>query len=341
MYTVSLNNEYSDASDLFTPSLDLPKFQRNIEKNGRGCSPAVIDAVRYGRLITLWAVQEGNKPVSLSIDKFFNLTVNDCQQKTKFHLRVYGGIAGDQNFNIDTDSAKNIEQALHSLREVSKAAMETALPMEYTLKSLNNLTTNIQWKVLPYFKTYIPQVLLVFSEGVTFDVGLYANALDYQPYDNSGRMFDYVKKESTRCTLGTSWALSPKALCVEFKFDIAGGEANDFNVMLPCIPFELLEPDEKGAWTFKVHVFGPVITDAKHVDIRPNAPGTVFSKSNNFWMNKFPDSPMNVFDKAHATEKEIFEYYINWFNIRIGKKSYHYLSWLTSVKSLHDLRSYY
>jgi len=115
MYTVSLNNEYSRPSDIFTDRVDVGNFQSNINKTAGG-SPAIIDAVRYGRLITIWAVQEGNEPVSLSVDNF-NLSLSRTNKSTKFHMRVYGGVAGDQQFNIDTDSQQTIKNALATMNK--------------------------------------------------------------------------------------------------------------------------------------------------------------------------------------------------------------------------------
>ncbi len=343
MYTVSLDNQYSNASDLFTDQVNLDQFKQNIDKNGGAgiVAPAIIDAVRYGRLITVWAVQEGNKPVSLSIDKMFNISVGDTQNNTKFILRVYGGKAGEENFSLSSDSEETIENALKMFKEVDKKAIETALPIEYSLKYLNNLTTNIQWKVLPYFKSYIPRVRMRVKDDVK---GVYVNvsvrALKFMPYGDSGSDFDYVRYKSTYCTAPVSFSMSPKTLCIDVIFEMHRGAKYDFNVMIPCIPYERIEgPDEDGDWMFWVKIPSCTYFNAKHIDLYPNVPGAVFSNDEWFYMDKHEDGPISMFDKAHATEKEILQYYLKWQRRKMQEKSY--LSWESPIKDLHDLRSYY
>lgn len=344
MYTVSLDNQYSNASDLFTDQVNVDQFRQNIEKNGSvgTVAPAIIDAVRYGRLITVWAVQEGNKPVSLSIDKLLNFSVGDTQNNTKFYLRVYGGVAGDEESIIDgTDSAKTIQNALKKLKEVDKKAIETALPMEYTLKSLSNFTTNIKWKVLPYFKSYIPRVRMRvddFVKGVKVNVSV--RALKYMPYGDSGKDFDYVRYKSSYCESPVSFSMSPKSLCIDVIFEMHRGAKYDFNVMIPCIPYERIEgPDEDGDWMFWVKIPSCTYLDAKHIDLIPSVPGAVFSDDEWFYMDKHDDGPISRFDKVHATEKEILQYYLQWQKRKMQEKSY--LSWESPIKDLHDFRSYY
>lgn len=347
MYTISLNNEYSSASDIFSDKMDLKKFAENTYKHCRRRgfnkywytgAPAIIDAVKYGRIIALWVVQEGNRPASLSIDKLFKLSVGGTNSSTKYHLRVYGGVAGDQNFCISTDNKETIENALKEMKEVSAKAMETALPIEYSIKFLKDLTTNVQWKVLPYYKTYIPTVRVRVTEtNPGASIGLYLNALNYRMWGNK---LDYVKYESTKCTLDVTFeSLSPKAICIDLKFDVKGAaDKYDFNVMLPCIPYDTLEPNQDGEWIFRINVYGSTLFDTKKFWCSPNVAGAVISTSNQYWMNRFEDSPMRIYDKAGASEKKILEYYISWWNKMLNANPGAGLGWATPINSVKDLR---
>ncbi len=313
MYTISLNNEYSDASEIFTDKVDIDKFRRNIDKNPGGI-PAIIDAVKYGRIISLWAYQEGNEPATLNVDKYFKLTVTNTNKTTRYFLRVYGGIAGDTKLEFSNyDSVDAVQNVLNQLKEVSRSAMETALPMEYSVKFLRNLTTNVQWKVLPYYKTYLPKVKFRVTEsntGATMHCAVYL--LDYVMHGNK---LDYCKSQVDKKKVTYEFECSPKALCIDIKLDIVAlREDGDFNVMLPCIPYDSLVPNDKGEFVFEVNMPGSTIW-AKKAQSSPIVPGMILSTTNKYFMNnkdKLSDSPMLKFDCAGATEERILNYYITW-----------------------------
>ncbi len=313
MYTISLNNEYSDASEIFTDKVDIDKFRRNIDKNPGGI-PAIIDAVKYGRIISLWAYQEGNEPATLNVDKYFKLSVTNTNKTTRYFLRVYGGIAGDTKLEFSNyDSVDAVQNVLNQLKEVSRSAMETALPMEYSVKFLRNLTTNVQWKVLPYYKTYLPKVKFRVTEsntGATMHCAVYL--LDYVMHGNK---LDYCKSQVDKKKVTYEFECSPKALCIDIKLDIVAlREDGDFNVMLPCIPYDSLVPNDKGEFVFEVNMPGSTIW-AKKAQSSPIVPGMILSTSNKYFMNnkdKLSDSPMLKFDCAGATEERILNYYITW-----------------------------
>ena len=313
MYTISLNNEYSDASEIFTDKVDIDKFRRNIDKNPGGI-PAIIDAVKYGRIISLWAYQEGNEPATLNVDKYFKLTVTNTNKTTRYFLRVYGGVAGDTKLEFSNyDSVDAVQNVLNQLKEVSRSAMETALPMEYSVKFLRNLTTNVQWKVLPYYKTYLPQVKFRVIKNFPGTIGTKCAVylLDYVP---RGNKLDYCKSQVDKKKMDYEFYCSPKALCIDIKFDLVAMDKHDYNVMLPCIPYDSLQPDEKGEFVFKVFMCGSVVGD-KNAKSEPIVPGLILSTSNKYFMNnkdKLSDSPMLRFDCAGATEERILNYYITW-----------------------------
>ena len=333
MYTVSLNNEYSRPSDIFTDRVDVGNFQSNINKTAGG-SPAIIDAVRYGRLITIWAVQEGNEPVSLSVDNF-NLSLSRTNKSTKFHMRVYGGVAGDQQFNIDTDSQQTIKNALATMKEVSKRAMETAMPIEFTLKHLKNMTTNIQWRVLPYYKTYIPEVKFRVTEnnsGASMKCAVY-----FLRYTMWGNRLEYCLDEVDRKGLDYTFYCSPKSLCFDIKIDVTGAvDKHDFNVMLPCIPYDSIQPNDDGEWEFRINFYGSNYWDAKKFTLYPSVPGAVLSTSNDFFMKKHSDSPLRQYDKAGASERTILNAYINWMNQKVNREKC--LSFTTYLDKIEQLR---
>ena len=339
MYTVSLNNEYSRPSDIFTDKVDVGKFQSNINKNPGG-TPAIIDAVRYGRIITVWAIQEGNEPVSLSVDKYFKLSLSHTNKSTRYSLRVYGGMAGEQYLNIfNTDDANVIQKALDILKEASKRAMETALPIEFSAKYLGNMTTNIQWHVLPYYKTYIPQIKFRVTEnnsGASMKCAVY-----YLKYDMYGNKLEYHLNEVDRKGLDYSFNCSPKSLCFDIKIDVTGArDKHDFNIMLPCIPYDSIQPNKDGDWEFQVNFYGSNYWDAKKFWLSPSVAGAVLSTSNGFYMKKFSDSPLRQYNGAGgSSERTILQAYMNWMRSNVNQKDY--LNFSTYLDNLHQLRPYY
>lgn len=335
MYTVSLDNVLSEPSDIFTDNVDIAKFKSNIAKGGNG-TPAIIDAVNYGRVIMLWAVQEGNQPPSLSI-KDFKVSFGNTNSTTKYYLRVYGGVAADDKFNITTDSKEDITNALKEMKEVSKKAMEGASPIEYTLKYLNNMTKNVEWKILPWYKTRVSNIrfrVLEYNKGASMKV--YVNALKYKI---EGNKYGYYKWESPKKSLDYDFDIPPKSLCIDIKVDVAGDvkDQSDFNIMLPCIPYDSIEqPDSKGNWLFTVRISGTTIYNTKNFTCEPNVPGTFINLTNSFWMNRHSDSPMRKYDKTSKKESEILTYYINWFNSKL--KTEKNLRVVSPVKSVSDFR---
>lgn len=313
MYTVSLDNTISTASDIFTDKVDIEKFRSNIQKGGGG-TPAIIDAVKYGRIIAIWIEQEGNEAPSISVDKYFSLSVGKTNNTTRYHIRVYGGIAGDQQFAIDTDSKEALKRNLELLKEVNVKAMEGAMPMEYSLKYLTNMTTNIQWKMLPYFNSRIREVLVKIidkNKGASFKV--YVNALKYEL---RGSRYGYYKWESPKWELDESFKLPPKSLCIDIKVDTTGdrNDGSDFNIMIPCIPYDGMNgPNSEGDWEFEVRIQGTTLYDTKKFQCTPNQPGTYINKTNSFWMNHFSDSPMNKYNNTSVSEKTVLDYYYKWF----------------------------
>ena len=339
MYTVSLNNEYSRPSDIFTDKVDVEKLRNNINKTSGG-SPALIDAVRYGRIITVWAVQESNEPAALNVDKYFKLTLSHTNKSTRYYLRVYGGVAGDQELNVfNTSDQKKIQESLDKLKELSKKGMETAMPIEFTAKYLRNMTTNIMWRVLPYYKTYIPEVKFKVSEnnsGASMKCAVY-----YLKYAMYGNKIEYRKSEVDRKGLDYTFYCSPKSLCFDIKIDVTGAvDKHDFNVMLPCIPYDDIQPNKDGEWVFNINFYGSNYWDAKKFTTSPSVPGAVLSKSNGFYMNKFGDSPLRRHDgAAQGMEKTILQDYINWMNNKVSREKD--LSFTTYLDRLHQLRPEY
>ena len=317
MYTVSLDNTLSNPSDIFTDKVDINKFKSNIQKGGGG-TPAIIDAVRYGRIITIWIEQEGNEAPSISVDKYFTLSAGRTNDTTKYHVRIYGGVAGDQQFALDTSSEDELKKTLSLLKEASKEAMEGAMPMEYSLKYLNNLTTNIEWHVLPYFLSRVRQVKMKIidnNQGASFRV--YVNALKYEL---RGDKYGYYKWESPKWSLDTEFYLPPRTLCIDIKVDTIGDvkDKSDFNIMIPCIPLDYMDgPNSNGDWEFVVKIQGTTLNDTKKFQCTPNQPGTIISKDNRFWMNHFGDSPMNMYNNnTTVSEKTVLDYYYDWFFTR-------------------------
>ena len=339
MYTISVNNEYSYASDLFTDKVDAEKFRRNVSINvDNVAAPAIIDAVKYGRIISLWVVQEGNEPAKLNVDDYFNLTVNNTNKTTKYYLRVFGGIAGSQS--TDTDSLEKAQNVLKQFKEVNKNAMETAMPIEYSVRFLRNLTTNVEWKVLPYFKTYLPRVKFSVTEkntGASMKCAVYM--LNYQPH---GNQLEYVKTEVDKKGVDYDCYPSPKALCIDIKIDVTcATDPYDFNIMLPCIPYDRLEPDKNGDWVFQVNISGRKVGD-KQAQCTPSLPGAILSTSNQIYMNnpKILDGPLVKFGKGtDYSEDRILNYYIAWAKamVRNDKR----LRFLYSIDNIRQLRPDY
>lgn len=340
MYTISVNNEYSYASDLFTDKVDTEKFRRNIKINSNDvAAPAIIDAVKYGRIISLWVVQEGNEPASLNVDDYFNVTVNHTNKSTKYHLHVFGGIAGTQS--TETDSLENVQNVLKQFKEVNKTAMETAMPIEYSVRFLSNLTTNVEWKVLPYYKTYLPRIKFRVTEnnkGASMKCAVYM-----LNYEMVGNQYKYVKTEVDKKGVDYECYPSPKALCIDIKIDVTSGlDRHDFNVMLPCIPYDRLEPNEKGEWEFKVNISGYTIGD-KQAECIPSLPGAILSTSNQIYMNnpKILDGPLIRFGKGtdNYTEDKILNYYIAWAKGMVSHNKN--LRFLYEIDNINQLRPDY
>lgn len=337
MYQVSLDNTISESSDIFTDKVNIEKFRNNITKGGSG-TPAIIDTVKYGRIVALWVVQEGNQAPTISIDKF-KLSIGKTNKTTRYYLRVYGGVAGDQKFNISTDSKETIKNALEEMKEVSKTAMETAVPMEYSIKYLNNMTTNVEWKVLPYYKTYIPKVWFKITEdnkGASMKV--YVNALKYEL---RGNKLGYYKWESPKKSLDYKFFIPTKTLCIDIKVDVTGAaDKYDFNIMLPCIPYDFINgPDSDGDWVFHVNVQGTTAFDTKKFTCSPNVYSAFLSTSNGFWMNHFADSPLRKYDKTTVNEKTVLQYYLDWF--RMKKQSNSCLKEHNPARNVDDFRAPY
>ncbi len=339
MYTISVNNEYSYASDLFTDKVDTEKFRRNIMINSNDvATPAIIDAVKYGRIISLWVVQEGNEPASLNVDDYFNVTVNNTNKSTKYHLHVFGGIAGTQS--TETDSLENVQNVLKQFKEVNKTAMETAMAIEYSVRFLRNLTTNVEWKVLPYYKTYLPRIKFKVTEnnkGASMKCAVYM--LNYQM---AGNQYKYVKTQVDKKGVDYECYCSPKALCIDVKIDVTSGpDSHDFNVMLPCIPYDRLEPDENGEWVFKVNISGRTIGN-KEAQCIPSLPGAILSTSNQIYMNnpKINGAPLFKYGNiTDDTEMTILNYYIEWAR---GLAFYNkHVKFLYDINDFHDLRPDY
>ena len=335
MYTVSLNNEYGRPSDIFTDRIDVNKFQSNINKTPGG-TPAIIDAVRYGRIITIWAIQEGNEPATLNVDKF-KLTVSKTNKSTRYYLRIYGGVAGDQNLNIfNASKVDEVKKALEQLKEVSKKAMETALPIEFTAKYLGNLTTNIQWRVLPYYKAYVPQIKFKVTDSNSgasmqgsvsyLEYSLYGNSPDYRLSKTGKKMMDYY------------FYCSPKSLCFDIKIDKVAKNPQDFNFMLPCIPYDSIQPNKDGEWVFEVKVTGSNVWQ-KNCEVKPTVAGVVLSKSNEIYMEKYSSSPLRQFDSNHASERTILQAYINWMTNLVSNQED--VSFVTYINNLYQLRPYF
>lgn len=337
MYTVSLNNEYSRPSDIFTDRIDVNKFQSNINKTPGG-APAIIDAVRYGRIITIWAIQEGNEAATLNVDKF-KLSVSNTKDSTRYYLRIYGGVAGDQQYNIyNTNKKEEIQKALDALKESSKRAMETALPIEFTAKYLGNLTTNINWYVLPYYKTYIPEIKFRVTEnnkGADMKCAVY-----YLRYEMYGNRLEYRLNKVDKKGLDYTFYCSPKSLCFDIKIDVTGAiDKRDFNAMLPCIPYDSIQPNKDGDWEFQINIYGTTVFDTKHFWLKPTVAGAVLSTSNGFFMEKHKDSPLRRFDGAGASEKTILQAYIDWMSNKVYREEC--LSFYTYINNLHQLRPYF
>lgn len=335
MYTVSLDNTLTNPSDIFTDKVDINKFRTNIERGGGG-TPAIIDAVRYGRIITVWVEQEGSEAPSISVDKYFTLSVGRTNDSTRYHVRIYGGVAGDQQFAIDTDSQETLKNCLNMLKEVSKTAMEGALPMEYSLKYLDNMTTNIEWKVLPYFMSRIRQVLVKVidnNKGASF--GVYVKALKYEL---RGDTYAYYKWESQKLSLDTSFYLPARTLCIDIIVDpVDGTDKANFNIMIPCIPLDSMDgPNSDGDWEFVVRIQGNTLCDTKNFHCSPNQPGTYISYSKNFSMNRYNDSPLNYFNNRSTFERDVLGHYYTWF--KAAEQIEKNLRVWTSINSADDFR---
>ena len=337
MYTVSLNNEYSTPSDIFTDRVDVEKFKYNISTN-RG-TPAIIDAVKYGRIIAIWAVQEGKDPITLGVDNSFKLSIGNAKKSAKFYLRVYGGIAGKDKFVMSDGSAEEIKEILPNMKEVGKEAMETAMPMEYSVKFLRNMAANVMWKDLPYYKAYIPQIKFKVTESNKgADEKAKIHYLDYIMYGNDN---DYCRKEVDLGWLdGKFFYCSPKSLCIDIMIGLRWpGDARDFNIMLPCIPYDFISgPNDDGEWEFEVHMSGNTVHDAKQFSCKPSVAGAVLSKKDKYYMKAYGDSPLSRFSGVGASEEVILQEYINWMNSFTGKKDVEYT---TDINNIHDLRPYF
>ena len=314
MYTVSLDNTVSEPSDIFTDKVDLDKFKTNIVKGGGG-TPAIIDAVRYGRVVAVWMEQEGNEAPSLSIDEYCKVSVGSTNDSTRFYIRVYGGVAGDQQFAIDTDNKKTLENTLSTLmKEVGKKSMEGAMPMEYSLKYLCNLTTNVEWKLLRYYMSRVWSVKLRVednNDGATFHVhvfalryGLVVNRYQYYRWDSGSRK-----------SLAYEAQLSPKTLCIDIKVDVMWDSGkSDYNIMIPCIPYDTMEPNKKGEWEFKVRLGGTYLGNTKQFDCIPPQPGTYICNNNKTWLANSKNSPTNKYNGASVPEKTVLTDYYNYFH---------------------------
>ena len=157
-----------------------------------------------------------------------------------------------------------------------------------------------------------------------------------------GNQYKYVKTEVDRKRLDYEFPCSPKALCIDIKIDIVAWGDTDFNIMLPCIPYDRIEPNEKGEWVFEVHISGSTAYNSKNAECIPSLPGAILSTSNKIYMNnpEIIDGPLIKFGKGtDYTEDRILNYYIIWAKGMASHKKN--LRFLYGIDNINQLRPDY
>ncbi len=306
LYSISLDDTYKKASDLFTSQFDLESFKKAV-----GAYPAaIIDTVHYGKIAYIAVSSEDDSALKVKFNDISG-AITGGNSNCKFTAFTIGGPAGYRNGVYDFSSSDDVKTFVSKLRdEMTAGDASAAVPIEFEASYLANPSVKVKTNIYPYFHKYVDKIRLEISEGnAGASMSVKLRYLDRKRNMNGVVDYSYQFKEQTLTSTLVA-EVSPWAVGFEIKVDVLGAsDSYDFNVFIPYIPLDQLEQDANGDWVFKVKFGGSTYMNAKNagVVITPTVQGCYRSKDNSVFKGGWHER-----EYLNKTEDEVLTTFFSW-----------------------------
>lgn len=307
LYSLSIDDSYRKASD-FLQNITAAQLLSLCRKDGEAKAPALIETVYYGKSAYLCAICEDREGASFNIGEYIKFGKSGGSKSWKFQVIVNGGKDNLPDGYLDRDKMQTLVNAISA--PITADDIETAVPIEFEASYLSLGRSNpVRLDIKPYYKRYVENILFKLTES---NKGASMSAIIrwLEPRLDADNRWHYVFREEKKKWLDHTIRMSPWALTIEVKIDVAGAaDKYDFNFFIPNIPLDLLRINEEGDCVMKCNISGTTAFDSKNVSISPMPSGCYISKSNNLFGVTNECSRFN-------TQREILQNFFRWCDYR-------------------------
>ena len=303
LFSVSIDDVYQEGSD-FLQNITSSELREKCSINGVVNPPAIIETVYYGKAAYLCAVCEDKNNASFDIGEYVKNGSTGGSSKWKLQVIVNGG---KDNFPSGYLDRKNLQELINSMSSPLKAEdIETAVPIEFEASYLSlPYSYPVRLDIQRYYLRYVESVNFRLTEN---NKGAAMSAIIrwLEPRLDANNNLRYELCEQKRKSLDHTIRMSPWALAIEVKIDVAGAAGKyDFNFFIPNLPLHLLRINDSGECEMKCNITGSTIFDTKNVTISPMPSGCYISKDNEIYGVAYKCSEFQ-------TQREILREFFRW-----------------------------
>ena len=280
LYSMSLDDTYKRGSEFFSDQLNVSEFKNAIKHY----SPAIISNVDYGKVAYLAIASDDNSAMSVNITQSEVLSgtasIGKSAKNCTFKAIVLGGVAGSMNGTFNFSNLAEANDFLKAVcTEMTAKDVEAAIPIAFEAKFLRDPSRKVTTNIYKYFSRYVDKIKInLWEDNKGAKISARLRLIDYD-YDSKGNR-DYVFRYWNQW-LDFEKDISPWACCIEIKYDVYGGDDQDFVVFIPYIPMSSLYQDDNGNWIFKVRIGGTTEYNAKNNIVPGIAIPGCYANSNN------------------------------------------------------------